>query len=174
MGPPEGITLGQWADRSQDPVVGYTAHSAPMQLSFYSGQACPEEYRSGAFVAMRGSWNRRPPSGYELSRVDFQDGQPKRWDNFAQGFLIEDANGGYGFLGRLAGVTEAPDGSLLLADDFNGIVYRISYNGIEDVAGATAAATPPDVTAKPLPSDIALNRHRSRRDRSRHQSGHRR
>ncbi|PXA99195.1 YbhB/YbcL family Raf kinase inhibitor-like protein [Nostoc sp. 3335mG] len=154
--PPEGITLEQWAERSEEPVLGYTAHSAPMQMAFYTGSAFPEEYRGDAFVAMRGSWNRRPPSGYEITRVDFTDGEPTTWDHFAEGFLIEDEEGGYGFLGRLAGLTQTPDGALLLADDFNGILYRIAYDGAaaSDVAGE---AVPPDVTAKPAPSDIAVN-----------------
>lgn len=107
---------------------------------------------------MRGSWNRRPPSGYEISRVDFENGSAKTWDHFAQGFLVEGESGGFGFLGRLTGLVETPDGSLLLADDFNGIVYRISYGEGADVAEAAApAATPPDVTQKPAPSDIAIN-----------------
>lgn len=154
--PPEGITLEQWAERSEEPALGYTAHSAPMQMSFYTGTAFPEEYRGDAFIAMRGSWNRRPPSGYEISRVDFVDGEPTTWDHFAEGFLIEGEDGGYGFLGRLAGLTQTADGALLLADDFNGILYRISHEGAPEAAAA-AAATPPDVTTKPAASDIAID-----------------
>ncbi|QQR40956.1 YbhB/YbcL family Raf kinase inhibitor-like protein [Devosia rhizoryzae] len=154
--PPEGITLEQWAERSEEPVLGYTAHSAPMQMAFYTGTAFPEEYRGDAFVAMRGSWNRRPPSGYEIARVDFTDGEPTTWDHFAEGLLIENEEGGYGFLGRLTGVTQAPNGDLLFGDDFNGILYRISYEGGEQ-ADTAEAPMPPDVTVKPAESDIAIN-----------------
>lgn len=154
--PPEGITLEQWAERSEEPMLGYTAHSAPMQMTFYTGSAFPEEYRGDAFVAMRGSWNRRPPSGYEITRVDFSEGEPTTWDHFAEGFLIESEEGGYGFLGRLAGITQTPEGDLLFADDFNGILYRISYEGGEQ-GDMAETAMPPDVTAKPPASDIAFN-----------------
>ncbi|MFD2648907.1 YbhB/YbcL family Raf kinase inhibitor-like protein [Devosia albogilva] len=153
--PPEGMTLEQWAEQSEEPVLGYTAHAAPMQMTFYTGTAFPEEYRGDAFIAMRGSWNRRPPSGYEVTRVDFEDGEAVSWDHFAEGFLIENEGGGYGFLARLAGITQTDDGALLVADDFNGILYRISH---EQAAGdeASMPASPPDVTETPAPSDIAI------------------
>ena len=62
--PPGGIRLRKWAEMSEAPALGYTPHSGPMQMAFQDGAAFP------AFVAMRGSWNRRPPSGYEVMRVD--------------------------------------------------------------------------------------------------------
>ena len=154
--PPEGITLEQWAEMSEEPVLGYTAHAAPMQMTFYTGTAFPEEYRGDAFIAMRGSWNRRPPSGYEISRVDFSDGEPVTWDHFAEGFLIEGEDGGYGFLARLTGLTETEDGALLLGDDFNGILYRISYSGGAEAAGE-AMGEAPNTVPPPAESDIAIN-----------------
>ena len=98
-----------------------------MQMVFYSGTHFPEEYRGDAFVAMRGSWNRRPPSGYEVVRVRFENGRPAAMEPFATGFLVQQPDGTYGHLGRLAGLAVAADGSLLLADDHNGVIYRISY-----------------------------------------------
>lgn len=159
MNPPMGVTLEQWAEQSEEPVLGYTAHAAPMQMAFYTGTAFPEEYRGDAFIAMRGSWNRRPPSGYEITRVDFADGEPASWETFANGLLIENEEGGFGFLGRLAGIVEAQDGSLLFADDFNGIVYRISHEDAAtgDTDEATDTSAIPDVTVPPAPSDIAIN-----------------
>ena len=158
MNPPAGITLEQWAEQSTEPLVGYVPHSAPMQLAFYNGTAFPEEYRGDAFVAMRGSWNRRPPSGYEISRVDFADGKPQSWDHFAEGFLVEGEDGNFGFLGRLAGIVEASDGSLLFADDFNGIVYRVSYDGdLADAGSAAVTEAVPNVVPPAAASDIAIN-----------------
>ena len=52
--PPNGITLEQWAKQSTEPQLGYTAHSAPMQMAFYDGNAFPSEYSGDAFIAMRG------------------------------------------------------------------------------------------------------------------------
>lgn len=69
--PENGLTIEEWAAQSTNPEGLYIAHSAPMQMAFYTGDAFPEEYRGDAFVAMRGSWNRAQPSGYEVIRIDF-------------------------------------------------------------------------------------------------------
>ena len=61
--PPGDITLAQWAQRSVEPLGFYTPHAAPMQMVFYTAEQFPDEYNGDAFVAMRGSWNRKPPSG---------------------------------------------------------------------------------------------------------------
>jgi len=125
--PPGDTTHAQWAKLSHEPELLYEAHAAPMQMVFYSGTHFPEEYRGDAFVAMRGSWNRRPPSGYEVVRVRFENGRPAAMEPFATGFLVQQPDGTYGHLGRLAGLAVAADGSLLLGDDHNGVIYRISY-----------------------------------------------
>lgn len=89
---------------------------------------------------MRGSWNRKPPSGYEVLRIKFEDGKPAAFEPFLTGFLSSQAQegeeGGQGEgddrwtqTARLAGLAQAADGSLLLSDDSNGIVYRLAYTG---------------------------------------------
>lgn len=89
--PPGGLTKAQWRDASQPMALGYTAHAAPMQMLFYTGAAFPAAYRGDAFVAMRGSWNRKPASGYEIVRVRFSpDGRPQRFEPFVRGFLSND------------------------------------------------------------------------------------
>lgn len=137
--PPGGITHEQWARMSEPPVLGYTPHAAPMQMAFYEGAQFPEEYRGDAFVAMRGSWNRRPPAGYEIVRVDFEDGQPKSVQPFVTGFLVEQEDGSHGQLGRLAGLAITPDGALLFSDDENGVIYRVIHADarIAETPGAT-------------------------------------
>lgn len=83
--------------------------------------------RSDAFVAMHGSWNRKPPSGYEVLRVHFEDGKPKSTEPFIMGFLSRSANGEYGFIGRPFGLAVGKDGSLFVGDDTNGLIYRVTY-----------------------------------------------
>ena len=158
--PPGGITMPEWAARSAEPLGLYTPHAAPMQLAFYAGGQFPDEYRGDAFVAMRGSWNRRPPSGYEVVRVRFESGRPVGFEPFLQGFLVETEGGGWGHLGRLAGLAETPDGALLLTDDTNGVVYRIAYTGAS--TGRPAPSTPtnegganPRMTGEPAPEPPA-------------------
>jgi glucose/arabinose dehydrogenase len=125
--PPGEISLDQWARMSQTPEMFYTAHAAPMQMTFYSGAQFPADYRSSAFVAMRGSWNRTPPSGYEVVRIRFTDGKPVSFEPFMTGLLVDHGNGSWGYLGRPVGVAVAQDGSLLVSDDKNGAIYRIAY-----------------------------------------------
>jgi glucose/arabinose dehydrogenase len=124
---PKFGNLKRYAARTTPPVLGYQAHSSPIQMVFYTASQFPEEYRNDAFVAMRGSWNRKPPIGYEVVRIKFdKEGRPVAFQKFLTGFLIE---GGRAFFGRLAGLAVAKDGSLLVGDDTNGVIYRVSYQG---------------------------------------------
>ncbi|MBO9470844.1 PQQ-dependent sugar dehydrogenase [Endozoicomonas sp. G2_2] len=122
--PPEG-TNKQWAEQSVEPMLMWTPHAAPMQMRFYESDALGTMYRGDAFVAMRGSWNRKPPSGYEIVRVDFDEGEPQSIEPFITGF-VQQTDDGWQQIGRLAGLTVAEDGSLLFSDDENGVIYRVS------------------------------------------------
>ena len=124
--PPNGLSHQDWAKMSREPTWLYTAHSAPMQMAFYTADQFPAEYRNNAFVAMRGSWNRKPPSGYEVVRVRFQKGKPSQVEPFLSGFLAQEG-GQWTHSGRPVGVAVAADGSLLVSDDTLGTIYRISY-----------------------------------------------
>jgi glucose/arabinose dehydrogenase len=126
--PPGGITHAEWAKKSREPELLYTAHAAPMQLVFYTGSQFPSEYRNNAFVTMRGSWNRKPPSGYEVVQVKFQNGKPVSIEPFLTGFLRKQGSAWTHF-GRPVGLVMLRDGSLLVGDDTNGVIYRIAYQG---------------------------------------------
>ena len=126
------ITKQQWKAQSQPMLLGYTAHAAPMQMLFYRGAGFPAEYQGDAFVTMRGSWNRTAPSGYEIVRVRFADGQAKSIEPFVSGFLTD---GGKYHIARPVGLAMARDGALLMADDANGVLYRIAYTGTDKAAG---------------------------------------
>jgi glucose/arabinose dehydrogenase len=137
--PPAGVTPQEWAEQSEEPVLLHTAHSAPMQMAFYTGTQFPEDYRNDAFVAMRGSWNRKPPSGYEVVRIDFQDGKPVAFEPFLTGFLVEREDGTHGMFGRPVGLAAMPDGSLLVGDDTNGVIYRIAYGQPDEPVAETGS-----------------------------------
>ena len=47
--PPGDISMVEWAMQSVEPVGFYTPHAAPMQMTFYTGEQFPEEYRGDAF-----------------------------------------------------------------------------------------------------------------------------
>ena len=124
--PPGDISLQEWASRSVNPVGFYTPHAAPMQMTFYTGKQFPEEYRGDAFFALRGSWNRKPPAGYEVAHVHFENGKPVKFEAFVQGFLSRDGDH-WVHHGRLAGLAQTKDGALLFSDDTNGVIYRVAY-----------------------------------------------
>lgn len=137
--PPGEITKAQWKALSTPMVLGYAAHAAPMQMVFYRGSSFPAEYRGDAFVTMRGSWNRDPAAGYEIVRIRYSKGAPQAIEPFVSGFLTD---GGKTHIARPVGLSTLADGSLLMADDANGVLYRVAYTG-SSRSGATAGDTPP-------------------------------
>ena len=150
---PPAYTKAMWARMSVDPSLTYQAHAASLQMAFYNGHQFPAEYRGDAFVAMRGSWNRNPPSGYEVVRIHFnRNGTPLSITPFLTGFLLPGAgpNGTPGQFARLAGVAVAKDGALLVADDTNNIVYRVSY-GAKNLKRAQTSAMDARQIALKLP-----------------------
>jgi hypothetical protein len=70
LDPPGGLQKSELPKTNIPMALGYTAHAAPMQMSFYNASQFPAEYQGDAFVSMRGSWNRKPPSGYEVVRIE--------------------------------------------------------------------------------------------------------
>lgn len=121
----EGQTRKEFCESTDPPVLTDTAHAAPMQMVFYTGDQFPREFRHDAFATMRGSWNRNPAAGYEVVRIRFNDdGEPTAIQPFISGWLIEE---GRAHFGRLMGLAQAADGSLLVGDDADGVIYRVSY-----------------------------------------------
>ncbi|WP_066781101.1 YbhB/YbcL family Raf kinase inhibitor-like protein [Sphingomonas sp. CCH5-D11] len=148
--PPGGITGAQWAAASTNPALMHVAHSAGMQWAFHPGGGFGPDAAGDAFVALRGSWNRKPASGYEIVRIRFdQQGQAQAVEPFVSGFMSRDGTGHYG---RLAGVAVLRDGSLLFSDDANGVLYRVTYDG---ASGSAAPLAPP---AGPMQQQAALGR----------------
>lgn len=121
--PPQGMTWEEYAKKTEFPVLTYDAHSAPMDFLFYTGSQFPQEYRGDAIATLHGSWNRSEPVGYKVVRVRFENGQPKRIEDFVTGFLVD---GGKAHFGRPVGLAQHRDGSILFADDDNGVIYRVA------------------------------------------------
>jgi len=121
---PKGdTTYKQYLDLTTLPQLLYDAHAAPMQMTFYTGSMFGADYQNDAFVAMRGSWNRSKPSGYKIVRIKFENGKPTRVDDFLTGFLVDNNKSHFA---RPVGVAVYKDGSLLVSDDTNGVIYRVS------------------------------------------------
>jgi glucose/arabinose dehydrogenase len=107
------------------PDVLFQAHSAPLGMVFYEGDMFPAEYKGDAFAALHGSWNRGHRTGYKVVRMLFNDGQPTgEYEDFMTGF-VESADEVWG---RPVGVAVAQDGSLIVTEDGNGTIWRVSAN----------------------------------------------
>ncbi len=131
-----GETWEEYAAGSVGMKLGYTAHAAPMALVFYDGAAFPEEYRGDAFATMHGSWNRGTPSGYEVVRIKFKDGEAIEIEPWITGFFVAAEKGQFA---RPCGLIVRNDGSLLMSDDSGGAIYRISHRGeMTGTGGETA------------------------------------
>jgi glucose/arabinose dehydrogenase len=145
--PPQG-SKEQYCATTRRPALSTQAHKAPIGFTFYTGSSFPAEYQGDAFIAMHGSWNRLPPTGYEVVRLVFDDDAvPQRFEPFVTGFLSDD---GASTFGRPAGIAVAPDGALLFSDDSSGVIYRVSYGA------ADAGAAPPQPTLPPA-SDAGID-----------------
>jgi glucose/arabinose dehydrogenase len=100
-------------------------HVAPLQFAFYTASQFPEKYRGGAFIAEHGSWNRSKRSGYQVAFVAFKGGEASADpEAFLTGFVTDPSSNRVN--GRPVGIAVARDGSLLVADDGSGVIYRVS------------------------------------------------
>ncbi|SEO07471.1 Glucose/arabinose dehydrogenase, beta-propeller fold [Rhodospirillales bacterium URHD0017] len=105
------------------PVYKQGPHIAGLGMKFYTGDMFPAEYKNGIFIAQHGSWNRAKKLGYRVLFLSVDpDGKNPKEQVFAGSWLDDQK-----ILGRPADVLQAPDGSLLVADDQAGAIYRISY-----------------------------------------------
>ena len=122
--PPDATPQEDGADCSgiTPPTVGIQAHSAPLGLAFLDGEGVPDDLTGDLIVVQHGSWNREPPAAPKLLLIDFEDGMPVGASDFVTGW--QDVSGAR--WGRPAGVVVAPDGSLIVSDDDNGMLYRIA------------------------------------------------
>jgi glucose/arabinose dehydrogenase len=114
------------------PVALMGPHAAALGMRFYTGSMFPAEYRDQIFVARHGSWNRSKKFGGDIALVKLnKDGSVKSVESFITGFLQPDNN----YVGRPVDVMNMPDGSMLISDDWNGAIWRVTYGPSKKVAG---------------------------------------
>ncbi len=110
------------------PALKMGAHVAPLGMRFYTGKMFPAEYKNNIFVARHGSWNRTSKQGYDVMRVVLDaNGKVVKYEPFLTGFLTNE-KADPPMWGRPVDVQVIADGSMLVSDDHNGIIYRISYS----------------------------------------------
>lgn len=126
----DGKQTGECAEKLE-PAAAYPAHWAPNALTFYRGDAFPERYRQGAFIAFHGSWNRapEPQAGYNVVFQPFSEGKPAGdYEIFADGFAGERKDPGNA-RHRPTGLAVGPEGALYISDDAGGRLWRVVYGG---------------------------------------------
>jgi glucose/arabinose dehydrogenase len=106
------------------PDVLLQAHSASLQIAFDEGGQFPQEFHGDGFVAEHGSWNRSKRTGYKVIRIKLANGFPTgEYEDFVTGFVVNDDS----VWGRPVGIAFMKDGSLLVSEDGNGTIWRVSY-----------------------------------------------
>jgi glucose/arabinose dehydrogenase len=111
------------------PDVPLQAHSAADNLVFYTAtsgnSAFPKEYVGDAFIVLHGSWNRAFRTGHKIVRARIKDGVPTgEYVDFLTGFILDDGNA----WARPVAAAVLNDGSLLMSEDGNNFLYRVSYS----------------------------------------------
>ena len=114
---------GHSCDEFVPPVALMGPHAAALGMRFYTGTMFPAEYRGAIFVARHGSWNRSHKFGGDIAVVKLnRDGSVKSVEPFITGFIVDNK-----YIGRPVDVQPMKDGSLLISDDYDGAVYRVTY-----------------------------------------------
>jgi glucose/arabinose dehydrogenase len=108
------------------PQMNLGAHVAPLGMRFYTGKMFPSAYKNNLFIAQHGSWNRTIKQGYNVVRVTFDAKGKAKSEPFLEGFMT-DEKADPPMWGRPVDVLQMPDGAMLVSDDYNGIIYRVSY-----------------------------------------------
>jgi glucose/arabinose dehydrogenase len=130
-----------WADKTPPkdvtyPDVEFQAHAAALGMKFYTGNMFPEDFKGDVIIAQHGSWNRTEPVGYQLMRVTFdENNKVSGHETFIDGWLKDGEA-----WGRPTDVLQLPDGSVLVSDDFNGVIYRVSYGEQQSDAQTTSTS----------------------------------
>jgi glucose/arabinose dehydrogenase len=121
---------GRSCSEFEKPVLKTGPHSASLGMRFYTGGNFPAKYKNAIFMARHGSWNRTVKFGGDILAVFLNpDGTVKSTEVFISGFLENNS-----YIGRPVDVLFLKDGSMLISDDFNGAVWRVTYGNQKNAA----------------------------------------
>jgi glucose/arabinose dehydrogenase len=109
----------------EPPVQRLGPHVAALGMRFYTGKMFPPEYRNAILIAEHGSWNRDRKFGYRIMMVKLDGNKAVSYEPFITGWLDEQTDQAWG---RPADLEILDDGSLLISDDYKGVLYRVTYH----------------------------------------------
>lgn len=105
------------------PIAKLGPHAAALGMRFYTGAMFPDKYQGAIFIARHGPWNRTQKYAADVVVAYLDgDGNFKSMEPFLEGLVVDNK-----YIGRPVDVEMMKDGSLLVSDDWNGAVYRVSY-----------------------------------------------
>jgi glucose/arabinose dehydrogenase len=113
---------------TKTPDVLFQAHSAVLDMRFYTSDQFPNRYQNGAFAAFHGSWNKNNGTGYKIIFIPFDSSTNRPmgyYEDFVYGFLTNPS--GPDTFGRPVGLLVLNDGSLLFSEDGNDCIYLVQY-----------------------------------------------
>lgn len=116
---------GRSCDEFERPAALLGPHAAPLGMRFYVGTMFPERYRNAIFVARHGPWNRTRKDADVVAVIRDGRGRVVSVEPFLWGFVQDND-----YVGRPVDVHVMKDGSLLVSDDHNGALYRVTYVGL--------------------------------------------
>jgi glucose/arabinose dehydrogenase len=108
----------------EPPVQNLGAHAAALGMRFYTGAMFPPEYKNAIIIAEHGSWNREHKLGYRVMVVRLDGNKAVSYEPLVSGWLDEQNEQAWG---RPVDVEILDDGSLLISDDWKGVLYRVTY-----------------------------------------------
>lgn len=112
----------QLVAKARRPDYALGGHTASLGLCWLPEGTLPG-FGAGMVIGQHGSWNRSTLSGYRVVFVPFSDGKPSgRPRDILWGFLSPDERYSYG---RPVGVSLAPGGGILVADDVGDVIWRV-------------------------------------------------
>ena len=137
--PDPKYAMGHKCSEFTPPAMNVGPHMAPLGMKFYTGNNFPAEYKNNIFLAEHGGWNQFWHTGARIVRIQTDpDGKNISQEPFAWGWIKDNK-----YWGRPADVAVNPmDGSLLVADDQAGAIYRIWYD-------ASASNLPVGINPRP-------------------------
>ena len=135
---------------TRTPEYALGPHVAALGLAFtQEGTRMGDAFGQGAFVARHGSWNRKPPAGYDVVFVRFDErgnpeGKPVQ--------VLESFLAGNGQThGRPTWVAWDKTGALLVSDDTANIIWRVV------APNAAPAGAPQRIDSERLPPQTELS-----------------
>lgn len=136
---------------TRKPEYALGAHVSALGLVFSTGgNLMGAGYENGAFIARHGSWNRKPPVGYDVIFVPFDErGNPLDEHKVVlSGFLTKNGDKTHG---RPTWLAWGKAGGLLVSDDTAGIIWRVAS------PGAKPSAAPQPIVTDALPPQRSLD-----------------